>query len=61
MNKDPEYYEKLLDRLREKRAEAEDLDDTISNMLWEVERGRDPWEDEEEYNELIQEIEEFLK
>lgn len=61
MNKDPEYYEALLDKVREKRAEAEDFDNTISDMLFEVERGRDPWEDEEEYDEIIKDIEEFLK
>lgn len=60
MNKDPEYYQSLFDRMVDKREEIQGHMEMLQDMLYNVENDEDPWDNEEEYQEIIKEIEGVL-
>ncbi len=54
MNKDPEYYRNLVDRYHQKIDSLYSSLGTLEEMLYNVEQGKDPWPDEEEYNDIME-------
>lgn len=60
MNTDPEYFTRLGERLYEKVERAQDLASLVDDMMHNLYKRHQPWDDEEEYEEIMNDILEFL-
>lgn len=60
MNTDPEYFTRLGERLYEKVERAQDLASLVDDMMYNLYTRHQPWDNEEEYNEIMDDILEFL-